>query len=178
MDIYLDASRLGIYPPLFTSPSGDSCIIYIYIYSTIKLILWEQLIDSVGTGLSYHFNILTIHIFDGDKFGNSNELTTVEPIDDITIHVESPEKKRVTSRTMYCHSTLIRQHHALHAIKFNQLIMRKSLLPLTTLASVFQTKLVSQMMIKTDHSKLENFTCFNDAIQSFFALKCPTAISE
>ena len=25
--IYLDASRLGIYPPLFTSPSGDSCIL-------------------------------------------------------------------------------------------------------------------------------------------------------
>ena len=25
--IYLDASHLGIYPPLFTSPSGDSCII-------------------------------------------------------------------------------------------------------------------------------------------------------
>ena len=28
MDIYLDASRLGIYPPLFTSPSGDSCILF------------------------------------------------------------------------------------------------------------------------------------------------------
>ena len=27
VDIYLDASRLGIYPPLFTSPSGDSCIL-------------------------------------------------------------------------------------------------------------------------------------------------------
>ena len=27
MDIYLDASRLGIYPPLFTSPSGNSCIL-------------------------------------------------------------------------------------------------------------------------------------------------------
>ena len=26
-DIYLDASRLGIYPPLFTSPSGNSCIV-------------------------------------------------------------------------------------------------------------------------------------------------------
>ena len=25
VDIYLDASRLGIYPRLFTSPSGDSC---------------------------------------------------------------------------------------------------------------------------------------------------------
>jgi len=27
VDIYLDASRLGIYPPLFTSPSGNSCIL-------------------------------------------------------------------------------------------------------------------------------------------------------
>ena len=27
MDIYLDASLLGIFPPLFTSPSGDSCIV-------------------------------------------------------------------------------------------------------------------------------------------------------
>ena len=26
--IYLDASRLGIYPPLVTSPSGDNCILY------------------------------------------------------------------------------------------------------------------------------------------------------
>ena len=50
---------------------------------------------------------------------------------------------------------------------------------MTTLASIFQTKLVSQMMIKTDHNKLENFTCFNDAIQSFLTLKlCPTPISE
>ena len=28
MDIFLDASRLGIYPPVFTSPSGDSCILF------------------------------------------------------------------------------------------------------------------------------------------------------
>ena len=28
VDIYLDAFRLGIHPPLFTSPSGDSCIIF------------------------------------------------------------------------------------------------------------------------------------------------------
>ena len=40
---------------------------------------------------------------------------------------------------------------------------------MTTLASIFQTKLVCQMMIKTDQKKLENFTtCFRDAIQSFF----------
>ena len=29
----VNTSRLGIYPPLFTSPSGDSCIIYMYISS-------------------------------------------------------------------------------------------------------------------------------------------------
>ena len=29
VDIYLDTLRLGIYPPLFTSPLGDSCVIYI-----------------------------------------------------------------------------------------------------------------------------------------------------
>ena len=32
---------------------------------------------------------------------------------------------------------------------------------MTTLASIFQTKLVSQMMIKADQTKLENFTCLN-----------------
>ena len=61
---------------------------------TIKqLILWKQVIDSVHTGLSYHFNNITIRIFDDWTFVKSNELTTVEPIDDITIHMESPEIK-------------------------------------------------------------------------------------
>ena len=41
---------------------------------------------------------------------------------------------------------------------------------MTTLTSI-QTKLVSQMMIKTDQTKVENFTSFNDAIQSFFYSK-------
>jgi len=89
-------------------------------------------------------------------------LTAVEPTDDIT---------------------LIGQHHALHAIKFKQLIMWKSLLLAKTTkcktASIFQTKLVSQMMIKTGQNKLyKNYTCFNDAIQSFATLNCPTPMSE
>ena len=41
---------------------------------TTKLILWEQRIGSVHTGLSYHFNNLTIAILDDEKFVNSNEL--------------------------------------------------------------------------------------------------------
>ena len=35
VDIYLDASRLGIYPPLFTSPSGDSCILCHHIFGAL-----------------------------------------------------------------------------------------------------------------------------------------------
>ena len=45
---------------------------------------------------------------------------------------------------------------------------------MTTLASVFQTKLVSQMMIKTDQNKLEFFKCFKNAVQSFWSSSwCP-----
>ena len=36
---------------------------------------------------------LTIRIFDDEKFVNSNELTTVEPIVDITIHMATPKIK-------------------------------------------------------------------------------------
>ena len=34
--IYLDASRLGMYPPLFTYPSGDSCILF-----QVHLLYWD-----------------------------------------------------------------------------------------------------------------------------------------
>ena len=49
---------------------------------------------------------------------------------------------------------------------------------MTTLASIFQTKLVLQRMIKTEQNKLENLTCFNNQIQSFCTLKCPTSMSQ
>jgi len=48
---------------------------------------------NIHSGLSYHFNNITICIFHDEKFVNSNELTAVEPIDDITIHMESPDIK-------------------------------------------------------------------------------------
>ena len=142
---------------------------------TIKLILWEQLIDSVHTGLSYHFKNHTIRI--------SNELTTVEAIDDITIYMESPEIKD---------KLLVGQCIAIDINKSTSCIACNKIQPVnndeefvtckncktTTLASVFQTKLVCQMVIKTDKNKFENFTCFDDAIQSFLTLKlCPTPIS-
>ena len=35
--IYLDVLRLGIYPPLSTSPSGDSCILLIIFHIFIMM---------------------------------------------------------------------------------------------------------------------------------------------
>lgn len=141
---------------------------------TIKLVLWEQLIDSVHTGLSYHLKNLTIRIFDDEKFVNSNELTTVEPIDDITIYMESPEIKD---------KLLVGQCIAIDINKSTSCITCNKIQPVNndeefvTCKNCKMTTLTS--VIKTDDNKLENFTCFNDAIQSFFTLKlCPTPISE
>ena len=68
-------------------------------FQKVPIVLWEELIDSVHTGLSYHFNHLTIRIFDDEKFVNSNELTTVEPIPGEHLEAEY----QVTSRTVYYH---------------------------------------------------------------------------
>ena len=124
------------------------------------------MIDSVHSGLSYHFKNLTICIFDEEKFVNSNELTAVQPIDDITVHMESPEIKA---------ELLVEQCIAIYINRSTSCIACNKVQPvnneeefvtcknckMTTLASIFQTKLVSQMMIKADQTKLENFTCFN-----------------
>ena len=50
--IYLDASRLGMYPPLFTSPSGDSCIIFICLRTSLK----DHI---VNVGFKFRFRHLT-----------------------------------------------------------------------------------------------------------------------
>ena len=111
-------------------------------------------------------------IFDDEKFVNSNELTAVKPIDDITIYMESPEMKDkllvgecitidINKSTSYiaCYKIQIVNNE-------EEFVTCKNC-KMTTLASVFQTKLVFQMMIKNDYNKLENFTCLNDAIRSF-----------
>ena len=52
-------------------------------YNTLTIILFFP-----------EFNALTVENNDDDeKFVNPNELTAVEPIDDITIHMESPQMR-------------------------------------------------------------------------------------
>ena len=112
------------------------------------------MIDSVHSGLSYHFNNLTICIFDEEKFVNSNELTAVQPIDDITVHMESPEI--YINRSTSCIAC-----NKVQPVNNEEEFVTCKNCKMTTLASIFQTKLVSQMMIKADQTKLENFTCLN-----------------
>ena len=59
-----------------------------------KLMLWENTINQVARGKSYHFKNVTVHIFDNKKYLNTNESTTVEEIDDLqNINVDAPEIK-------------------------------------------------------------------------------------
>ena len=59
MDIYLDASRLGIYPPLFTSPSANSCIL-------LLLLLLLLLLFTIGK-MTVLTMILFVHVFWNEK---------------------------------------------------------------------------------------------------------------
>ncbi len=62
--------------------------------NSIKLVLWEDLIDKVITGKCYHFTNLTVHIFDDVKFVNTNELSAVKEIEEIpNVKMDTPDIK-------------------------------------------------------------------------------------
>ena len=68
---------------------------------SIKLILWEDAIEKVHSSKSYHFQNLTVRIFDDNKYLNTNELTVIDEIDDIhDINLSSPtlEDNLVTAK--------------------------------------------------------------------------------
>ena len=48
--------------------------------ASIKLVLWEEVIDKIHSGKSYHIQGLTVRIFDDEKFVNSNETTVVSEL--------------------------------------------------------------------------------------------------
>ena len=61
---------------------------------SIKLILWEDAIEKEHSSKSYHFQNLTVRIFDDNKYLNTNELTVIDEIDDIhDINLSSPTLK-------------------------------------------------------------------------------------
>ena len=51
---------------------------------SMELVVWQELIDNIHAGESYHFKNLTIRIFDDEKYLNTNESTTVEKFEDLS----------------------------------------------------------------------------------------------
>ena len=61
---------------------------------SMKLLLWEDMIDKVLTGRCYHFTNLTVRIFDDVKFVNTNELSVVKEIEEIpNVKMDAPDIK-------------------------------------------------------------------------------------
>ena len=152
---------------------------------SIKLILWEDAIEKVHSSKSYHFQNLTIRIFDDNKYLNTNVLTVIDEIDDIhDINLSSPtlEDNLVTAKCVgidikkssscfVCNSSLDTQETTEETITCPNC-------NITTLASLCKTKLVCQIFLQTADN-ISNFTCFNDALQSFLkSINCQTALSD
>ena len=152
---------------------------------SIKLILWENIIDKVHAGKCYHIQNLTIRIFDDIKFVNTNEATLVTEIDDIqNINLATPEIEDNLLIGEYIGVEIKRSSSCIVCNKSQEAQPEQETITctnckITTLATILKTKLVCQLFIKTTENKIQNFTCFNDAIQSFLTIKkCETPLSE
>lgn len=47
---------------------------------SLRLELWESAIDKVSRGLSYHFQNVTVKVFNDVKYLNPNKFTSIEQI--------------------------------------------------------------------------------------------------
>ena len=153
---------------------------------SIKLIIWEDLIDKIFSSKSYHLKNLTVRVFDDEKYLNTNESTIVEEIDDlVNVNLTTSEIKE-NLLTGQCLAINI-------AKKQSCIICNATVGPLpednetytceschnTCLTTSQKTKLVCTLTIKTEDGKLAAFTCFNDAIQSFLtSISNHTPLSE
>ena len=151
------------------------CIVVADETDSIKLIIWEDvLIDKIFSSKSYLVKNLTVRVFDGEKYINTNESTIVEEIDDlVNVNLTTSETKE---------NLLTGQCLAINmAKKQSCIICNAKVGPLpedketytceschnTCLTTGHKTKLVCTLTIKTEDGKLAAFTCFNDAIQRF-----------
>lgn len=142
-----------------------------------KLVLWENTINQVARGKSYHFKNITVRIFEDEKYLNTNEDTTVEEIDDVqNINVDAPEiknnllKVRVVGVNIKKSPSCLACNHTFPTRQEpaqDEEEITCSNCSITTLASFCNTKLVAQILVKTATQDLETYTCFNDGIESF-----------
>ncbi len=140
----------------------------------IKLVLWENAIDKVRAGKSYHIENCKVRIFDDLKFLNTNEFTKISEIDDIVnVNLSTPELKSHLI-TGVCAGVDIKRsdcciscNTALGKAEIGQKTTVKCpKCQITMLASSIKTKLVCQLLMNVE-GKLSSYTAFNDAIESF-----------
>ena len=153
--------------------------------NSMKLVLWEDMIDKVLTGRCYHFTNLTVRIFDDVKFVNTNELSVIKEIEEIpNVKMDAPDIKdnlvmgqvvgvniKRSPSCMACNETLSPPEDEEEDITCKNCNF-------TTLPSLCNIKLVAQLVIKTP-KELLTLTCFNDAIQSFLKnTRCSKSLKE
>ena len=141
--------------------------------SSVKLVLWENTIDKIETGKSYQIENCKIRIFDDCKFINTNEITKITQIADITnVNLDTPDLqdhiitglclgidiKRSTS-CIFCNKTLQQSQLSGPTVKCPNC-------QITMLISTLKTKLVCELLMQVG-DKISSYTAFNDAIQSF-----------
>ena len=150
------------------------CIIADQTHS-IKLVLWEELINQVDCGKSYLFRGVTTRVFDDVKYLSTNEATIIENKDDITnVNLTSDEIKDtiVEGKCIGVHikkqQTCVICNHTLDTETDKELVTCPHC-NITMLSSTCTTKVVCSITVKTLNGKLLTFTCFNDAVQSFLA---------
>lgn len=155
---------------------------------SIKEVLWEQAIEQVETGKSYHFQNLTIRCFDDTKFVNTNEYTTITQISDIAdakVKTSDLEDHHITGKIIAANvkssECCIVCNHILSIDKEKQSeddMIECPNCKMSILTSVVCTKLVCQLMIKTS-TAMTSYTAFNDAIQTYLhKIKHPTPLED
>ena len=141
---------------------------------TIKLVLWEDLIDKVDCGKSYLFQAVKIRVFDDAKYLSTNESTIITAYADIKdVNLTSQDIKdniiegqcigvnlKKTTSCIVCNNTLV--------IEADKETVKCRSCNTTMLSEACNKKIVCILTIKTA-KKLQSYTCFNDALQSFLA---------
>jgi hypothetical protein len=155
--------------------------------NSVKLVLWESIIDKIQTGKTYLFKNLKVGIFDDIKYLNTNELTDPQEIEDLhNINLTTPEIQdntiegrcigvhiKRTASCIVCNMTISEAQLEEETITCNNC-------NITTLSSICNTKLVAQIVIQSmKDKKMLKFTCFNDAIISFLkTTDCQMSLSD
>ena len=154
---------------------------------SVKLVLWENIIDQIHAGKTYHFKHLRVGIFDDVKYLNTNEGTTLQEIDAFhKVNLTTPE---ITDNTIEGKCIGVQIKRTASCIVCNMAVNESqpeeetvtcNNCNITTLSSVCNTKLVAQIVIQTiQDKKILKFTCFNDAISSFLKItNCQMSLSD